>query len=709
MSTADAPHGRARMVPPPTDKRLSRSAAGGSGGRRPWVSEMGAGGCQPWPPGGEAVSTEWAVGRRAAAMTYQRWDARCQPGRASARAGHRGHGGGDAARCASERDALRPGRRGGRNRLADHVLWIMGRPRGRHERGRMGHRAPPRAGPLPSGTSSRTSGPRVPINGHGAPHSITRWRVPQGVCPGPGRARRGPGPPPRSRPLSPTPWRGRARRPSPSRVRVWHGRRGRHRRRCANGHDRRRRRRPHHHSLFARARAPTPRPTAMDAAAAAADAGPADPLPPPPAKLASAMDVPPPAPTDDQAAEWLNTAMTALWPYMDAYLCRLVADVGQAALSAALPGWLGRLEVSEVSFGNAPPRLDNVVVVAQAAAPPVPPAAARSAARTAAQAAADAGARTTDSDRDSDSDSDGEAALAAAARGVTLQADLHFAAADAVVGVDLVTALFGRLRLGVRSPSIDGRVVVTVRPLVPVLPLAGGLSAAFVSPPAVGFDLTGWADVDRLPAVRAALRRAVGDVLGGVAVLPARVGATLDGSVDFFTVRGRAAREGGGGGKGRCVGRSRRVGRGGPCGAGPKRIDCHPPVVRTAGPLSAGTDVHVSFLRGVALSNTLSALLFRAHSPSSLLAPLLSSRPPIDIHPPGRHPRLHACRRSWLPSPAGFLIYHRRSRCVRRGPPRGTRHPHGDRRQHHHAGLGAPRNGARPPRRPGAAVGHVGR
>lgn len=133
---------------------------------------------------------------------------------------------------------------------------------------------------------------------------------------------------------------------------------------------------------------------------------------------------------------------------------------------------------------------------------------------------------------------------------MTVEADIVYAG-DAVVGIDLDTPLTGRLRLGVRHLSLSGRLLLTARPLLPVLPLAGACSAAFVAPPTVGFDLTGWADVDRLPWVRAALAAAVANVLGGLAVLPARVGARLDPSVDFFAVRRTAA--GGGAGQARAT------------------------------------------------------------------------------------------------------------------------------------------------------------
>lgn len=135
---------------------------------------------------------------------------------------------------------------------------------------------------------------------------------------------------------------------------------------------------------------------------------------------------------------------------------------------------------------------------------------------------------------------DGGGAATGTARGVTVEADIVYAG-DAVVGIDLDTPLTGRLRLGVRHLSLSGR-LLTARPLLPVLSLAGAFSAAFVAPPVVGFDLTGWADIERLPWVHAALTAAVTNVLGGVAVLPARVSARLDLSVDFF-----ALRRGGGG------------------------------------------------------------------------------------------------------------------------------------------------------------------
>lgn len=271
------------------------------------------------------------------------------------------------------------------------------------------------------------------------------------------------------------------------------------------------------------------------------------------------MGVPPPAPTAAEAAEWLNTCLSALWPFMAAYGARVLAVQGQAALRAALPAWLGTLTLAEVSLGSVPPRLEGVLVVpdAAAAAPVPPPVEARASGGGRGPGDAPDGA-------DGASGVDGADSVApGAARGVTVEADVVYAG-DAVVGMDLDTPLTGRLRLGVRNLSVSGRLLLTARPLLPVLPLAGGCSAAFVAPPAVAADLTGWADVDGVPWVRAALNAAVADVLGGVAVLPARLGARLDPSVDFLEVRT------GGGGGGWC-GRVRIGGGGEPSCPRPAR------------------------------------------------------------------------------------------------------------------------------------------
>lgn len=282
----------------------------------------------------------------------------------------------------------------------------------------------------------------------------------------------------------------------------------------------------------------------LGARAAAAAAMDATAAPPPVAGLAEAMGVPPPAPTAAEAAEWLNTCLSALWPFMAAYGARVLAVQGQAALRAALPAWLGTLTLAEVSLGSVPPRLEGVLVVpdAAAAAPVPPPVEARASGGGRGPGDAPDGA-------DGASGVDGADSVApGAARGVTVEADVVYAG-DAVVGMDVDTPLTGRLRLGVRNLSVSGRLLLTARPLLPVLPLAGGCSAAFVAPPAVAADLTGWADVDGVPWVRAALNAAVADVLGGVAVLPARLGARLDPSVDFLEVRTGG---GGGGGAGGC-------------------------------------------------------------------------------------------------------------------------------------------------------------
>ncbi|GAB0497184.1 hypothetical protein MMPV_008508 [Pyropia vietnamensis] len=238
--------------------------------------------------------------------------------------------------------------------------------------------------------------------------------------------------------------------------------------------------------------------------------------------LAESMGVPPPPSSAAEAAEWLNTALAGVWPFMAAYGSRVLATQGQAALSAALPAWLGTLTVAEVSLGAIPPRVGGVVVVPDAPAA----GAARPPAETQADSGGDPGATTCGVDGRVDD-------APAAARGVTVEADLVYAG-DAVVSIDLNTPLTGCLRLGVRHLSLSGRLLLTACPLLPVLPLAGACSAAFVMPPVVGFDLTGWADVDRLPWVRSALTAAVRNVLGGIVVLPARLGARLDPSVDFF-------------------------------------------------------------------------------------------------------------------------------------------------------------------------------
>jgi len=117
---------------------------------------------------------------------------------------------------------------------------------------------------------------------------------------------------------------------------------------------------------------------------------------------------------------------------------------------------------------------------------------------------------------------DGAAGSAASAAGAGSTATSAFRRLAAKLSA---AATFGVSRL-----TLSGTAEVSLSPLLPRLPLAGGVAVGFANPPALGMTFSGLAAAADLTAVVAApVRRVVAEVLSAFAVLPNRVSFSLSG------------------------------------------------------------------------------------------------------------------------------------------------------------------------------------
>lgn len=251
----------------------------------------------------------------------------------------------------------------------------------------------------------------------------------------------------------------------------------------------------------------------------------------------------------------------------------------QAKLADALPHVFPSLRFHTIDLGSSPPTITNIRILPVAAPVGGPPAAA--AADAAAASAASASYASFSSSASSLSGHSLSAAsfsssLPSAAAGATappsastppLATSLRFvcdvtyandctitlgvtsapsggsAAADGSASGSgasaLAQATFRRLAaklsaaatFGVSRLTLAGTAEVSLSPLLPRLPLAGGVAVGFANPPALGMTFSGLAAAADLTAtVAAPVRRVVDEVLSAFAVLPNRVAFSLSGT-----------------------------------------------------------------------------------------------------------------------------------------------------------------------------------
>ncbi|OAD54555.1 Extended synaptotagmin-2 [Eufriesea mexicana] len=86
-----------------------------------------------------------------------------------------------------------------------------------------------------------------------------------------------------------------------------------------------------------------------------------------------------------------------------------------------------------------------------------------------------------------------------------------------------ITFSVGNIKGGIKDFQIRGLMRIVMKPLLPAMPIVGGVQAFFLNPPAINFNLVGVADVLDLPGFNEILRKTIVEQIAALVVLPNKI------------------------------------------------------------------------------------------------------------------------------------------------------------------------------------------
>lgn len=100
-----------------------------------------------------------------------------------------------------------------------------------------------------------------------------------------------------------------------------------------------------------------------------------------------------------------------------------------------------------------------------------------------------------------------------------------------------ITFSVGNIKGGIRDFQIRGMMRIVMKPLLPVMPIVGGVQAFFLNPPAINFNLIGVADVLDLPGFNEILRKTIVEQIAAFVVLPNKIVIPLSEAVPIESLK----------------------------------------------------------------------------------------------------------------------------------------------------------------------------
>ena len=100
-----------------------------------------------------------------------------------------------------------------------------------------------------------------------------------------------------------------------------------------------------------------------------------------------------------------------------------------------------------------------------------------------------------------------------------------------------ITFSVGNIKGGIKDFQIRGMMRIVLKPLLPAMPLVGGIQAFFLNPPAINFNLVGVADVLDLPGFNDILRQTIVEQIAAFVVLPNKIVIPLSDSVPVESLK----------------------------------------------------------------------------------------------------------------------------------------------------------------------------
>ncbi|XP_033205710.1 extended synaptotagmin-like protein 2 isoform X2 [Bombus vancouverensis nearcticus] len=110
--------------------------------------------------------------------------------------------------------------------------------------------------------------------------------------------------------------------------------------------------------------------------------------------------------------------------------------------------------------------------------------------------------------------------------------------ADVIYAGDCdITFSVGNIKGGIRDFQIRGIMRIVMKPLLPVIPIVGGVQAFFLNPPTINFNLVGVADVLDLPGFNEILRKTIVEQIAAFVVLPNKIVIPLSEAVPVESLK----------------------------------------------------------------------------------------------------------------------------------------------------------------------------
>ncbi|XP_011689858.1 PREDICTED: extended synaptotagmin-2 isoform X3 [Wasmannia auropunctata] len=100
---------------------------------------------------------------------------------------------------------------------------------------------------------------------------------------------------------------------------------------------------------------------------------------------------------------------------------------------------------------------------------------------------------------------------------IILDADIMYA------GDCDITFFVGNIKGGIKDFQIHGLVRIVMKPMLPMMPLIGGVQIFYLNVPTINFNLVGVADVLDLPGFNEILRKTIVEQIAAIAVLPNKI------------------------------------------------------------------------------------------------------------------------------------------------------------------------------------------
>ncbi|KAL6255775.1 hypothetical protein P5V15_013018 [Pogonomyrmex californicus] len=189
---------------------------------------------------------------------------------------------------------------------------------------------------------------------------------------------------------------------------------------------------------------------------------------------------------DFDRAEWLNRILTKVWPSMNQFVRQLCKQSIEPSIVEKLTEYkIKGFQFDRLVLGRIPPKIYGIKVY----------------------------------DKNTSRNE------------IILDADIMYA------GDCDITFFVGNIKGGIKDFQIHGLVRVVMKPMLPMMPLIGGVQIFYLNVPTINFNLVGVADVLDLPGFNEILRRTIIEQIAAILVLPNKITISLSEEIPMESLK----------------------------------------------------------------------------------------------------------------------------------------------------------------------------